>query len=73
MEQASIIIFLPPRWLKSLQYFYSQIPQPTFAPMMWKRFRDRIECCELDWCGSGYVQVESSCKLGNEPSGSIKC
>jgi hypothetical protein len=35
--------------------------------------RDRSECCGLDWSGSGLVQVESSCKLGNEPSGSIKC
>jgi hypothetical protein len=35
--------------------------------------RDRIECCGLDWSGSGYVQVESSCERGNEPSGSIKC
>jgi hypothetical protein len=30
-------------------------------------------CCGLDWSGSGWVQVESSCELGNEPSGSIKC
>jgi hypothetical protein len=36
-------------------------------------FRDRIKCCGLDWSGSGKVKVESSCKLGNEPSGSIKC
>jgi hypothetical protein len=36
-------------------------------------FRDRIECCGMDWSGSGYVQLESSCELGNEPSGSIKC
>jgi hypothetical protein len=27
---------------------------------------ERIECCRLDWSGSGYVQVESSCELGNE-------
>jgi hypothetical protein len=33
---------------------------------------DRIEYCGLDWSGSGWVQLESSCKLGNEPSGSIK-
>jgi hypothetical protein len=32
-----------------------------------------IECCGLDWSGSGYVQVESSCECGNEPLGSIKC
>jgi hypothetical protein len=30
-------------------------------------------CCGLDWFGSGHVQVESSCELGNEPSGCIKC
>jgi hypothetical protein len=27
----------------------------------------------LDWSGSGYIQVDSSCELGNEPLGSIKC
>jgi hypothetical protein len=27
----------------------------------------------LDWSGSGYINVESSCEHGNEPSGSIKC
>jgi hypothetical protein len=32
-----------------------------------------FDCCGLDWSGSGQVQVESSCKLGNKPSGSIKC
>jgi hypothetical protein len=31
------------------------------------------ECCGLDWSGSEWEQVESSCELGNEPSGSIKC
>jgi hypothetical protein len=36
-------------------------------------FRDRIGWCGLDWSGSGYVQVKSSCKRGNEPSGSTKC
>jgi hypothetical protein len=34
------------------------------------RWRDNIG---LDWSGSGREQVESSCELGNEPSGSIKC
>jgi hypothetical protein len=29
-------------------------------------FRDRIDCCGLDWSGSGQVQVESSCELGND-------
>jgi hypothetical protein len=32
-----------------------------------------LECCGLDWSGSGWVQVESCCERGNEPSGSIKC
>jgi hypothetical protein len=36
-------------------------------------FRDRIECCGLDWSGSGLVQVESSCEHGYELWGSIKC
>jgi hypothetical protein len=27
----------------------------------------------LDWPGSGWEQVESSCGFGIEPSGSIKC
>jgi hypothetical protein len=36
-------------------------------------FGDRIECCGLDWSGSEWVQVQSSCERGNEPSGSIKC
>jgi hypothetical protein len=27
----------------------------------------------LDWSGSGYGQVESSCECGNEPSGSTNC
>jgi hypothetical protein len=31
---------------------------------------ERIECCGLDWSGSGRY---SSCELGNEPSVSIKC
>jgi hypothetical protein len=29
--------------------------------------------CGLDWSGSGYEQLESSCELGIEPSGSLKC
>jgi hypothetical protein len=32
-----------------------------------------LKGCGLDWSGSGYVQLKSSCELGNEPSGSIKC
>jgi hypothetical protein len=36
-------------------------------------FRDRIECCGLDWSGSGQVQLVSSCERGNEIWGSIKC
>jgi hypothetical protein len=32
-----------------------------------------IEWGGLDWVGLTHVQVESSCELGNEPSGSIKC
>jgi hypothetical protein len=28
--------------------------------------------CGLDWSGSGWGQVESSCECGNESSGSIK-
>ena len=27
----------------------------------------------LDWSGPGQGQVASTCKSGNEPSGSIKC
>jgi hypothetical protein len=27
----------------------------------------------VDWTGSGYGQMESSCECGTEPSGSIKC
>jgi hypothetical protein len=27
----------------------------------------------MDWSGSGWAQVESSCELDNEPSGSTKC
>jgi hypothetical protein len=27
----------------------------------------------MEWCGSGWVQVESSCEFGDEHSGSIKC
>jgi hypothetical protein len=29
--------------------------------------------CGLDWSGSGYGQVESSCEFGIEASGSMKC
>jgi hypothetical protein len=29
--------------------------------------------CGLDWFGSGWEQVESSCEFGIEPSGSMKC
>jgi hypothetical protein len=29
--------------------------------------------CELDWSRSGQGQVESSCELGDEHSGSTKC
>jgi hypothetical protein len=29
--------------------------------------------CGLDWSGSGWGQMESSCEFGIEPSGSIKC
>jgi hypothetical protein len=29
--------------------------------------------CGLDWPGSGYEQVVSSCEFGIETSGSIKC
>jgi hypothetical protein len=29
--------------------------------------------CGLNWSGSGYEQMESSCECGNEPSGSMKC
>jgi hypothetical protein len=36
-------------------------------------FENRIECCGLDWFGSGQVSVESSCMRGNEHSDSIKC
>jgi hypothetical protein len=32
-----------------------------------------IRLSGLNWSGSGQVQVESSCDLGYEPSGSIKC
>jgi hypothetical protein len=28
-----------------------------------------LEWCELDWCGSGFGQVESSCECGNELTG----
>jgi hypothetical protein len=31
---------------------------------------DRLWWCGLDWSGSGYEQVESSCEFGIEPSGS---
>jgi hypothetical protein len=29
--------------------------------------------CELDWSGSGYGQVESSCEFDIEPLCSLKC
>jgi hypothetical protein len=29
--------------------------------------------CRVDWPGTGWEQVQSTCKLGNETSGSIKC
>jgi hypothetical protein len=29
--------------------------------------------CGLNWSGSGYGQVESSCECGYETSGSMKC
>jgi hypothetical protein len=32
-----------------------------------------MEWCGVDWSGSGYGPVESSCESGNEPTGSIKC
>jgi hypothetical protein len=34
---------------------------------------DRIVWCGLDWTGSGWGQMESYFKHGNERSGSIKC
>jgi hypothetical protein len=27
-----------------------------------------MECCGLDWSGSGWLQMQSSCECGNEPS-----
>jgi hypothetical protein len=32
-----------------------------------------VGVCGLDWSGSGYEEVESSCEFVIEPSGSIKC
>jgi hypothetical protein len=35
-------------------------------------FRNKIECFGLDWSGSGYIELKSSCERGNESSGSKK-
>jgi hypothetical protein len=35
--------------------------------------RDRMGWCGLDWSGSQYGQVESSCECSNERTGSRKC
>jgi hypothetical protein len=49
-------------------------PRLKWVDNIW---RDVVEMgwggCGLDWSGSGWGQVESSCECGIEPLGSIKC
>jgi hypothetical protein len=54
----------------SLLVGYTEGKRPLGRPR--HRWVDNIKMCGVDWCGSVYGQVVSSCECGNEPSGTIE-